>query len=148
MAFLANSAVNRVNLHYGVMAAAQSGGGVFFLVFLLRAGVPIPASLASLAAIQALRFVLRPAILPLTKRVGIKPVLIAGTLFLALQYQVLAAVHGVGGVLAGLWFRQSATCSIGQLTTPISPQSAMLNIGAINWARARRWSRLSGSARR
>jgi hypothetical protein len=102
MAFLANSAVNRVNLHYGVMALAQSGGGVFFVVFLLHVGLSVPAALATIAAILALRFAIRPAILPLARRWGVKPVLIAGTLFLALQYQVLASVHGIGWALAAL----------------------------------------------
>jgi hypothetical protein len=85
MAFLRNDAVNRVNLHSGVQALAQAGGGVFFLVFLLRAGVSVPAVLTALAAIQAGRFVLRPALLPLAKRWGLKPMLIIGTLGMAVQ---------------------------------------------------------------
>jgi DHA1 family inner membrane transport protein len=101
MAFLRNDAVNRVNLHSGVQALAQAGGGVFFLVFLLRAGVPVPIALLAQAAIQAGRFVVRPLILPLAKRWGVRPLLIAGTLGLAVQYPVLAQVHGVGpGLLA------------------------------------------------
>ena len=40
MAFFRNSTVNLLNLHYGVHALALSGGGAFFAVFLLRAGVP------------------------------------------------------------------------------------------------------------
>ncbi|MEO8115742.1 MAG: MFS transporter, partial [Phenylobacterium sp.] len=96
MAFLGNDAVNRVNLHTGIQALAQAGGGVFFLVFLLRAGVPIPVALLAQAAIMAVRLVIRPIILPLVKRWGIKPLLIAGTLGMGLQYPVLAQVHGVG----------------------------------------------------
>ena len=61
MAFLRNDAVNRVNLHYGIQALAQGAGGIFFLVFMLRAGVSIPAALTAQAAILAGRFVLRPA---------------------------------------------------------------------------------------
>jgi hypothetical protein len=102
MAFLRNDAVNRVNLHSGVQALAQAGGGVFFLVFLLRAGVSIPATLTALAAIQAGRFVLRPALLPLAKRWGLKPMLIIGTIGMAVQYPLLARVHGVGAGLAAL----------------------------------------------
>src|SRR5207248_2755304 len=66
------------------------------LVFLLRAGVSIPVVLLAQAAIVTGRFLLRPAILPLAKRWGLKPMLIAGTLGLAVQYPVLAQVHGVG----------------------------------------------------
>jgi MFS transporter, DHA1 family, inner membrane transport protein len=101
MAFLSNDAVNRVNVHYGVQALAQAGGGVFFLVFLLRAGVSIPAALTAQAAILVGRFALRPAILPLAKRWGLKPMVITGTLIVALQYPLLAQVHGIGtGLLA------------------------------------------------
>jgi MFS transporter, DHA1 family, inner membrane transport protein len=96
MAFLRNDAVNRVNLHSGVQALAQAGGGVFFLVFLLTAGVPASVVLLAMATIVAGRFVLRPAILPLAKRWGLKPLLIVGTLVIALQYPLLAEVRGVG----------------------------------------------------
>ena len=102
MAFLSNDAVNRVNLHSGIQALAQSGGGVFFVVFLLRVGLSVPAALSALAAIMAVRFMLRPAILPLARRCGLKPLLILGTIGLAFQYPLLAEVEGVGGVLAVL----------------------------------------------
>jgi DHA1 family inner membrane transport protein len=102
MAFLGNGAVNRVNLHYGVQALAQAGGGVFFLVFLLRAGVSIPMALIAQAAILAGRFVVRPAILPLARRWGLKPMVIIGALIVALQYPVLAQVHGPGLSLLAL----------------------------------------------
>jgi len=102
MAFLSNNAVNRVNLHSGVQALAQSGGGVFFVVFLLRAGVSVPAALIAMAGIHAARFLLRPAILPLAKRWGLKPLLILGTLVVAAQYPLLARVEGAGGALVAL----------------------------------------------
>jgi DHA1 family inner membrane transport protein len=104
MAFLSNDAVNRVNLHSGIQALAQSAGGIFMLVFLLRAGLSIPAALSAMAAIMAVRFMLRPAILPLARRWGLKPMLILGTIGLAVQYPLLAEVHGVGGVLAAFCF--------------------------------------------
>jgi MFS family permease len=99
MAFLRNDAVNRVNLHSGIQALAQGAGGIFFMVFLLKAGVPVPAALVAQAAIVAGRFLLRPAILPLARRWGLKPLLIAGTLGVALQYPLLAEVEGVGAML-------------------------------------------------
>jgi DHA1 family inner membrane transport protein len=102
MAFLRNGAVNRVNLHYGIQAVAQGAGAAFFLVFLLKAGVPIPVALLAQAGIVAGRFVLRPAVLPLAIRFGIKPVLIAGALGVALQYPVLAEVDGIGPMLVAL----------------------------------------------
>lgn len=102
MAFFANDAVNRVNLHYGIQALAQGAGGVFFLVFLLRAGFSAPATLATMAAIYTARFWLRPALTPLSVRLGLKTVLIAGAVGMGLQYPLLAAVHGPGWPLAGL----------------------------------------------
>jgi MFS transporter, DHA1 family, inner membrane transport protein len=65
MAFFRNDAVNRVNLHSGIQALAEGAGGIFFLVYMLKAGVSIPVALTAQAAIFAGRFVMRPAILPL-----------------------------------------------------------------------------------
>ncbi|WP_309646565.1 MFS transporter [Phenylobacterium sp.] len=102
MAFFRNTTVNLLNLHYGVHALALSGGGAFFAVFLLRAGVPAPGVLASLAAILIGRFCIRPFVLPLGKRFGLKPLVIAGTILTALQYPLLAQVDGVGWALLAL----------------------------------------------
>jgi DHA1 family inner membrane transport protein len=102
MAFLRNDAINRVNLHSGIHALAQGAGAIFFMVFLVRAGVPIAVALGAQAAIVAVRFVLRPLVLPIAKRTGLKPLLIAGTLGLALQYPVLAEVSGIDSVLVVL----------------------------------------------
>jgi hypothetical protein len=99
MAFLRNDAINRVNLHTGIQALAQGAGGIFFLVFLLRAGISVPLVLLAMAGVVTGRFLLRPAILPLAKRFGIKPLLIVGTLILAGQYPILAEVDGVGPML-------------------------------------------------
>jgi len=38
----------------------MGAGGIFFLVFMLRAGVPVPVVLCAQAAIVALRFLMRP----------------------------------------------------------------------------------------
>jgi hypothetical protein len=99
MAYLGNDAINRVNLHSAIMALAHGAGAIFFMVFMVRAGVPIPVALLAQAAVVAIRFALRPLVLPLAKRWGVKPPLIAGTLGLALQYPLLAEVNGVGAML-------------------------------------------------
>jgi len=96
MAFFRNSTVNLLNLHYGIHALALSGGGAFFAAFLLKAGVPAHGVLTAMAAILIGRFVIRPAILPLGRRFGLKPLVIAGTIITALQYPLLAEVQGVG----------------------------------------------------
>ena len=99
MAFFANRTVNRLNFHYAVFALALSGGGVFFGVFLLKAGVALPAVLATYALINLLRAALLPIILAAGKRVGLRPLVIFGTLALGVQYPILAQVHGVGPLL-------------------------------------------------
>ena len=100
MAFFANGSINRVNLHYGVRAFAQAGAGVFFLAYLFQAGVTAPQALLAQAGVVAARFVIRPMVLPLAKRWGLKPIVIAGTVLSGLALPVLAQVDGVGLVLA------------------------------------------------
>lgn len=102
MAYFRNTVVNLLNLHYGIHAIAINGGGAFYFVFLLKAGVPVPFVLAAFAFILMGRFVLRPMVVPLAVRFGLRRILIAGTLLTALQYGVLAQVHGLGWPLAVL----------------------------------------------
>ena len=100
MAYLGNRTVNLVNLHYGLHALAMALGGVFFAVYLLKAGLSVPAVLVAMALILFGRFLIRPLVLPLGKRIGLRGVLIAGSLFASLQYLFLARVDGVGPMLA------------------------------------------------
>ncbi|WP_340644636.1 MFS transporter [Phenylobacterium sp.] len=102
MAFFGNDAINRVNLHSGVQALAQGAGSIFFFVLLLKAGVSVPHALLAQAAIVTGRFALRPLMLPLAKRFGLKPLLIAGTLMLALRFPLLAEVRGLDLALLAL----------------------------------------------
>ena len=86
MAFFGNDAVNRVNIHYAIQSLAQGAGGTLVFAFLLHAGVSIPMTFVWLAGMLAGRFVLRPLILPIGKRWGLKPLVIAGVLLNAVQY--------------------------------------------------------------
>ncbi len=108
MAYFGNETVNRLNLHYAIHALAITGGGAFFGAFLLRAGVSAPGVLAALAAILFGRFMIRPAVLVLAQRWGLRPLVIAGTVISALQYPLLAEVHGVGVALLVLCAVSSA----------------------------------------
>jgi DHA1 family inner membrane transport protein len=99
MAYFRNNTVNLLNLHYGIHSLALSGGGAFFAVYLLKAGVPAPAVLAAFAAVLLGRLAIRPSVLVLAKRFGLKPLVIAGTIATSLQYPLLAEVHGVGPAL-------------------------------------------------
>lgn len=77
MAFFRNSAVNLLNLHYGLHCITLYGGGAFFLVYLLRAGLAVPGVLVSLALILIGRFTVRPLIIPLAARWGLRATLVA-----------------------------------------------------------------------
>jgi hypothetical protein len=102
MAYFRNNTVNLLNLHYAIHSLALSGGGTFFLVFLLKAGVPAPAVLTAIASILVGRFAIRPSVLVLARRWGLKPLVIGGTIVTGLEYPLLAEVHGVGPVLFAL----------------------------------------------
>lgn len=102
MSFLKNDAINRVNAHYALQAFAQGAGGLFVLVFLLKAGVSVPLALLFQAGIIGGRLLLRPAVLPFAIRWGVRRLLMAGTLVTALTYPLLALVDGVGPLLLAL----------------------------------------------
>ena len=53
----------------------------------------------AIALILAGRFVIRPVVIPLGVRFGMRPLVVAGTVLSALQYPFLAEVHGVGATL-------------------------------------------------
>ncbi len=99
MSSIKRNAITRVNIHYALQALAQGAGGIFFLIFLLKAGISVPLALLFQAGIVAGRFFLRPLLLPLAVRWGIKPLLIAGTLLAAVDYPLLALVKGPGPYL-------------------------------------------------
>ena len=99
MSFFRNRTVNLLNLHYGVHAIALSGGAAFFSVYLLKAQVGAEGVLLSLAAILLGRLILRPMVIPLGVRFGLRALVIVGTVMSAGQYALLARVHGIGPAL-------------------------------------------------
>jgi MFS transporter len=102
MAYFRNSAVNLLNLHYGIHSIVISSGGAFYAAYLLKAGVSAPGVLAAFALILGGRFVIRPIVIPLAVRWGMRPLVIAGTILSAMQYPLLAEVHGIGWTLLTL----------------------------------------------
>jgi hypothetical protein len=97
MSFFSNEAINRLNVHTAVQAFAENAGGIFVLVFMLRAGVSAPLVLVAMAAMNLGRFLLRPLAPPLARRIGLRETLIAGTVLEAAIYPVLPLVQGVDG---------------------------------------------------
>ncbi|MDR3499170.1 MAG: MFS transporter [Parvibaculum sp.] len=102
MAYFRNSTINLLNLHYWIRSVAMTGGGAFFAIYLLKAGVSIPGVLVSVALILLGRFFIRPLIVRFAVRWGLRAMIVGGTLFGALQYPLLAEVHGVGLFLAAV----------------------------------------------
>jgi DHA1 family inner membrane transport protein len=97
--FLANRNINRLAVHSALHQLAWWASGVFLTVFLLRAGLAPAAIFLSLAAIRALRFVLRPLVLLVLPVAGLRRTLMLSTLLFAIQYPVLAVVDGLGPAL-------------------------------------------------
>jgi hypothetical protein len=108
MAFFRNRTVNLLNLHYGIHSVALTGSGAFFSVYLLRAGVSVPLVLVSLASIFIGRLFIRPIVVPLAVRYGVRALVIVGTCMSAMQYPLLSFVHGVGPALFALCAMSSA----------------------------------------
>lgn len=102
-----NRAVLRATVHYGFHAFAEAGGGAFVFVYLLKAGISVPATLTVIAVLLAGRFVLRPLVLPFARRFGLKASLMLGSAITAFVYPLLTAVHGLGVPLAAFCFISS-----------------------------------------
>jgi MFS family permease len=94
--YFTNRDINLLAIHTTLHKLAWGGSGVFFGVYLYRAGIPLATVFLAFAAIYALRFVLRPLVLVVVPAIGLRWTLIIGTLLHAMQYPALALVHGVG----------------------------------------------------
>ena len=99
MAYFRNNAVNLLNIHYAIHSIAMTGAGAFFAAYLFKAGVSVPGVFLTFAAILTGRFLIRPMIIPLAARFGMRVLIITGTLLSACQYPLLSFVHGVGPAL-------------------------------------------------
>ncbi len=113
MGFFANRGINRLTLHVGLHQFAWCVSGVFFGVFLLRAGLPPSMIFLTGGATLLLQFLSRPVILVVVPQLGLRGTLVIGTLFSALQYPAIGFVHGTGlalgvfaaiGALAGVFY--------------------------------------------
>lgn len=102
MAYFKNATVNLLNLHYVLHAVASTGGGAFFGVYLLNAGVPVAGVLCAIAGILLGRFAFRPLMLPFAERFGLRALIVTGTLISSLQYLILPFVDGVSAPLFAL----------------------------------------------
>jgi len=111
--FFANRAVNRLAVHTALQQLAWCMSGAFFGVYLLRAGLAPSVLFLASAGVLMLRFVLRPLVLLVAPRIGLRQTLVIGTLLSALQYPAVGLVHGADvtlvlfctiGALAGVFY--------------------------------------------
>lgn len=75
-----------LTFHCAASQASTSLAGGFVGAYLIKLGLSLPAALSVYAVILAVRFVLRLAVLPLVQRIGLRPALILGIGFGALQF--------------------------------------------------------------
>ena len=99
MSFFTNRGINRLGTHLALVSLAWSLAGIFFMVFLLRAGLaPVHIFLVA-ASIFSFRLMLRPLLVLVASAIGLRRTLILGTLLYALQFPALAIVHEIGPAL-------------------------------------------------
>ena len=108
MAFFHNRTVNLLNLHYVISSIATGGGGAFYGVYLLRAGVPVWGVLLSLSVLFASRLVIRIFLLPMAIRIGLRWTVFSGAIAMGTTYVFLAHVTGVNWSLFWLVFVSAA----------------------------------------
>jgi DHA1 family inner membrane transport protein len=100
VAAFANSGVNRITLHATLHRLAWGGSGVFSGLFLFRQGVSLFGVFLTFTAVFACRFLFRPLVMVLASRMGLRRLLIVGTVLQAAQYPALALVKGPGWQVA------------------------------------------------
>lgn len=97
--FFTNRDINRLGAHMALVSLAWNLAGIFFAVFLLRTGLPLAQIFLLTAATLALRLALRPLVVILASRIGLRRTFIVGTLLSSLQFPAIALVHGIGPAL-------------------------------------------------
>ncbi len=96
MAFVRNPHINRLAAHSTLNTLAWGVSGVFWTVFLRRAGVAPDLIFLAFGGTLMLRLALRPMVLRVVPLIGPGATLMLGTALVALQYPALALVHGPG----------------------------------------------------
>jgi MFS family permease len=95
MTLFTNRDLNRLAVHSTMHQLAWVISSGFSAVFLLRQGLSPTAIFLCLAAIIALRFTFRPAVLFTVRVIGLRSTLIIGTFLYGTQSPLLALVHGL-----------------------------------------------------
>lgn len=99
MSMFGNEAINRTYVLAGLYALAENLGGVFIFIYMLKSGLSTPLTLCAIAATTCCRFVMRAAVLPCSRRVGLRRTIMLGALIESLSYLLLPGVSGPGFVM-------------------------------------------------
>lgn len=100
MILSANAGLNRIVAHLLLHQLAWGAATAFSMVFFLREGVSPGAIFLAVAGTLALRLVLRPMVLWVAPRLGMRRTLIFGTVLVAARFPILALVRGPDLALA------------------------------------------------
>jgi hypothetical protein len=99
MTLFTNRDLNRLAVHSTMQQLAWAISSAFSAVFLLREGLSPAVIFLCLAAIIAVRFTFRPAVLFSVRAIGLRSTFIIGTFLYGMQCPLLALVHGLGVAL-------------------------------------------------
>jgi MFS family permease len=102
MTFFTNRDINKLALHTGLHQAAAGLSQVFYVAFLLHAGLAPASVFLAFAAILTGRFFLRLMVPALVQRLGFRNTLILGSLLFVVEFLILAAYDG--SIARLFWF--------------------------------------------
>lgn len=91
--------LHAVFAHSALQSLAENAGGLFVTAFLVSQGVSQPLALTAFAALVLTRFAMRPMVLPLALRIGLRGTAMTGIVIRALGYALLAQVQRADGWL-------------------------------------------------
>ena len=100
MGLFGNRGLNLLVMHHMLHRFAWGGSGIFIGIYLYREGVPLPQVFLAYTAILALRFLFRLLLPQTVAWLGLRDCLIIATALQAVQYPMLALVHGPDPALA------------------------------------------------
>jgi MFS transporter, DHA1 family, inner membrane transport protein len=106
MAHFKNRSFNLVYLHAIAQSIAMNGGEAFAFIYLLKSGMAVHVVLVCIGLMFATRIILRQAVLPIVKRIGLRQALVLAIVLEASAYPILSQTTGVGPYLVaylGLW---------------------------------------------
>jgi MFS transporter, DHA1 family, inner membrane transport protein len=99
MGHFTNRTYNLVYLHAAAQAFAMHGGEAFAFIYLLKAGISVPVVLVCIGLMFGSRIILRQAVLPIVRRIGLRRALAASIVLEACAYPLLSQTTGVGPFL-------------------------------------------------